>query len=208
TTAGLLTLSGGILAKGTNALTANAGLTMSGGALTSTSGAVRIAGNVSIAAASYIVFGSETWTVSGSWTDNSTSASWSIGTATVAFNASSAQPMTFAALPGNAPEFYNVTFNSGASTVTFTMTTKPLTGSVQTVSILNTSNGFYNLAVSGTVTQSTAIDVTNSLTVSGTLTTGGFNITGGSNLFVPDGGTLAAGTSTSTFTNVTMTGAV
>src|SRR5256885_2138219 len=298
TTSGLLTLSGGTVAKGTNALTANAGITMSGGALTSTSGAVSITGNVSIAAASYIVFGSETWTVSGSWTDNSTSAGWSIGTATVAFNASSAQTMTFAALPGNAPEFYNVTFNSGASTVTLTMTTNALawsgiltvqggggattlatsnlgltggaivvgnagvlaanasavsisgltmiggtsgtltlttgswavsgnwntsgagsafskgtstvtfTGAGQTVSILNASNGFYNLAVSGTVTQSTAIDVTNSLTVSGTLTTGGFNITGGSNLSVPDGGTLAAGTSTSTFTNVTMTGSI
>src|SRR5256885_3518034 len=296
TTSGLLTLSGGTLAKGTNALTANAGITMSGGALTSTSGAVSITGNVSIAAASYIVFGSETWTVSGSWTDNSTSASWSIGTATVAFNASSAQTMTFAALPGNAPEFSNVTFNSGASTVTFTMTTNALAwsgtvtvqvgrglttlatnnlgltggaiavgnagvlaanasavsvsdvsmiggasgtmtlttgswtvsgnwnttgagsafakgtstvtliGAGQIVSIRNASNGFYNLSVSGTLTQSTAIDVSNSLTVSGTLTTGGFNITGGSNLSVPDGGTLAAGTSTSTFTNVTMTG--
>src|SRR3989475_5814658 len=283
----------GSVAFGTNSLTSSGAATF-----TSTSGAVIITGNVSIAAASYIVFGSETWTVSGSWTDNSTSASWSIGTATVAFNASSAQTMTFAALPGNAPEFYNVTFNSGASTVTCTMTTNALawsgiltvqggggatplatsnlgligggitggnagvlaanasavsisgltmvggasgtltlttgswavsgnwntsgagsvfakgtstgtlTGAGQTVSILNTSNGFYNLAVSGTVTQSTAIDVTNSLTVSGTLTTGGFNHTGGSNLAVPDGGTLAAGTSTSTFTNVTMTGAV
>src|SRR5438132_826972 len=299
TTSGLLTLSGGTLAKGTNALTANAGLTMSGGALTSTSGAVTIIGNVSIAAAaSYIAFGSESWTVGGSWTNNSTSASWSIGTATVALNASSAQTMTFAALPGNAPEFYNVTFNSGASTVTFTMTTNALAwsgtltvqggsgvttlatnnlgltggpiavgnagvlaanasavsvsdlsmiggasgtltlttgswtvsgnwnttgagsafakgtstvtliGAGQTVSIRNASNGFYNLSVSGTLTQSTAIDVSNSLTVSGTLTTGGFNITGGSNLSVPDGGTLAAGTSTSTFTNVTMTGGV
>src|SRR2546428_8772105 len=261
---------------------------MSGGALTSTSGAVSITGNVSIAAASYIVFGSETWTVSGSWTDNSTSASWSIGTATVAFNASSAQTMTFAALPGNAAEFYNVTFNSGASTVTFTMATNDvawsgiltvqggggattlatgnlgltggaiavghagvpgsnapavsisgltmiggtsgtltlttgswavsgnwntsgagsvfskgtstvtLIGAGQTVSILNASNGFYNLAVSGTIAQSTAIDVTNSVTVSGTLTTGGFNITGGSNLFLPKGGPPAAGTATST----------
>src|SRR2546427_547060 len=91
TTTGLLTLSGGTLAKGTNAPTVNAGLTMSGGALTSTSGVVSITGNVSITApASYIVFGSESWTVSGSWTNNSTSASWSIRTPTVAFNAASA----------------------------------------------------------------------------------------------------------------------
>src|SRR5437899_21019 len=182
TTAGLLTLSGGILAKGTSALTANAGLTMSGGALTSTSGGVSITGNVSIAAASYIVFGSETWTVSGSWTDNSTSASWSIGTATVAFNASSAQTMTFAALPGNAPEFYNVTFNSGASTVTFTMTTNALAWS----GILTVQGG-------GGAT---------------TLATSNLGLTGGA-IVVGNAGVLAAnGSSTSTFTNVTMTGAV
>src|SRR5881296_3516936 len=272
TTAGLLTLSGGTFAKGTNALTANAGFTMSGGALTSTSGAVSIPGNVSIAAASYIVFGSETWTVSGSWTDNSTSASWSIGTATVAFNASSAQTVTFTmatnalawsgiltvqggggattlatgnlgltggaiavgnagvlAANASAVSISGLTMIGGTSgTLTLTTgswavsgnwntsgagsvfskgtSTVTLIGAGQTVSILNASNGFYNLAVSGTITQSTAIDVTNSVTVSGTLTTGGFNITGGSNLFVPNGGTLAAGTSTSTFTNVTMTG--
>src|SRR5256712_10425906 len=99
---------------------------MSAGALTSPSGVVSITGNVSIAAASYIVFGSETWTVSGSWTDNSTSAIWSIGTATPAFNASSAQTMTVAALPGNAPEVYNVNFHSGASTGTHTLTTNAL----------------------------------------------------------------------------------
>src|SRR5205823_989611 len=87
----------------------------------------------------------------------------------------------------------------GTSTVT-------LIGAAQTVSTLNSSNGFYNLAVSGTITESTAIDVSNSLTVAGTLTTGGFNITGGSNLVVPNGGTLAAGASACTFTNVTMTG--
>ena len=74
------------------------------------------------------------------------------------------------------------TFTKGTSTVT-------LIGAAQTVSTLNSSNGFYNLAVSGTITESTAIDVSNSLTVAGTLTTGGFNITGGSNLVVPNGGT-------------------
>src|SRR5207237_51452 len=90
-------------------------------------------------------------------------------------------------------------FTEGASTVT-------RIAAAQTGSTLNSSNGFYNLAVSGTITESTAIDVSNSLTVAGTLTTGGFNITGGSNLVVPNGGTLAAGASACTFTNVTMTG--
>src|SRR5437867_9524067 len=42
------------------------------------------------------------------------------------FNSSSAQTMTFASLPGNASEFNNATFNSGASTVTFTMATNHL----------------------------------------------------------------------------------
>src|SRR3989454_3981944 len=180
TTAGLLALSGGTLAKGTNALTANAGLTMSGGALTSTSGGVTITGNVSIAAgASYIAFGSESWTVSGSWTNNSTAASWSIGTATVAFNASSAQTMTFGALPGNAPEFYNVTFDSGASTVTFTMTTNAL-------------------AWSGNLTVQGGSGVT-------TLATNNLGLTGGS-IAVGNAGVLAANASAVSISDVSMIG--
>src|SRR2546428_12059916 len=152
---------------------------MSGGALTSTSGAVSITGNVSIAPASYIVFGSESWTVSGSWTNNSTSASWSIGTATVAFNASSAQTMTFAALPGNAPEFYNLTFNSGASTVTFTMTTNAL-------------------AWSGTLTVQGGGGAT-------TLATGNLGLTGGA-IGVGNAGVLAANASAVSVSGLTMIG--
>lgn len=180
TTAGLLTLSGGTLAKGTNALTANAGLTMSGGTLTSTSGAVNITGNVTISvAASYIAFGSEAWSVTGSWTNSSTSASWSIGTATVTFTSSSAQTMTFAALPANAPEFNDVTFNSGASTVTFTIATNPLVWS-------------------GTLTVQGGSGTT-------ILDTGDFNLTGG-DLAIGDAGQLTANASTVSVSNVTMTG--
>jgi len=69
-----------------------------------------------LAAASFISFGSESWTVSGSWTNNSTSASWSI--AGTYFTSILRPGDDFAALPANAPEFNNVTFNSGASTVT------------------------------------------------------------------------------------------
>src|SRR5712692_9045543 len=180
TAGGLLTLSGGTLAKGTNGLTANAGLTMSGGALTSTSGAVAIAGNVTISsAASYIAFGSESWTVSGSWTNSSTSASWSIGTATVTFTSSSAQTMTFAALPASAAEFNNVTFNSGASTVTFTMAARALSWA-------------------GTLTVQGGSGTT-------TLATSNFSLTGGAPA-IGNAALLVANASTTTVSNVTMNG--
>src|SRR2546428_793780 len=283
-------------------------LTVSPAVSTTFAGSLTWTGTLAFTNAGTVAFGTNSLTSSGASTFTFASATitmssgdWDTSSATT-FTATSST-VTFSGtgnlrIGGSAPEFYNVTFNSGASTVTFTMTTNALawsgiltvqggggattlatsnlgliggvitvgnagvlaanasavsvsgltmiggasgtltlttgswavsgnwntsgagsvfakgtstvtlTGAGQTVSLLYTSNGVYNLAVSGTVTHSTALDVTNSLTVSGTLTTGGFNITGGSNLVVPDGGTLAAGTSTSTFTNVTMTGAV
>lgn len=277
-----LVVSGGTLAKSTFTLAA-ATLTLSGGALTSTSGNGTVTGNVSISsAASYFAFGSETWTIGGSWTNSSTSASWSPGTGTVVFNAGAARTMTFGALP--VAEFNNVqlsptaaatftmaanglrwsgtltlnnnatlstanlalnggnltvnngsTLSAGSSTVNVanvTMTggasgsivltagvwavtgswntsgagsvftkgtsTITLSGTAQTVAILNPANGFYNLTVSGTITQGGAIDVTNTLSVAGTLTTSNNNITGASSLTVTATGTLVAGSSSLT----------
>jgi len=181
TTAGLLTLSGGVLSKGTNALTANAGLTLSGGALTSVSGAVSIAGNVTISAASsYIAFGSESWTVSGSWTNGSASGSWSAGTATVTFDSAASRTMTFASLPGSAPEFRNVVFDAGPSTVTFTMAGNPLRWS-------------------GTLTVQGGSGTT-------TLATADLALAGGA-LSVGDAGLLTSNASAVSITNVTMAGA-
>lgn len=76
-------------------------------------------GNVRIDGASAYVTSTAggSWTVSGSWTNNSTSASWSFA-APITFNATSAQTMTFANVT---QEFGgNVTFSSGNGT-TFTM---------------------------------------------------------------------------------------
>jgi len=129
-----LTISVGGLAKGPHALTVNGNLTLAGGYLTSTSGTVSIAGNVDISSASsYIVFGSEAWTVSGNWTNASTSASWSSGSAVVTFNATSDQTMTFAGanLAGN--EFSTIVFNSGSSTTTFTMASGGLVATAITI---------------------------------------------------------------------------
>lgn len=120
-----MTVVAGTYAKGTSTLTLDGtgtALTMSGGDLTSTSGAVSITGSVSISTSSAIDFGSETWTVSGSWDNNTTDAAvWDEGTGTMIFNSSTDQPMDFAAAAiGTDPEFYNVTFNStSASPVVF-----------------------------------------------------------------------------------------
>src|SRR2546428_1529295 len=95
------------------------------GALNSRSSAVAILGDVVIGAANaYVTNVGGSWTVSGSWTNASTSVSWSFA-ASVTFNSSASQTMTFGNLT---PEFAgNVTFNSGASTVTFAMASNALT---------------------------------------------------------------------------------
>src|SRR5437879_9287278 len=120
--------------------------------------------------------GAGLWTGSGAWTNVSTSASWSFA-ASITFNASSSQTMAFANL---APEFGgNVTFNSGASTATFTMAANSLRWS----GILTVQGG------SGTTT----------------LTTNDLALTGGA-LAIGDAGLLVANASTTAVSNVTMIG--
>jgi len=89
--------------------------------------------------------------------------------------------MTFAALPANAPEFNNVTFNSGASTVTFTMVTNAVVWS-------------------GTLTVQGGSGTT-------ALATGNLGLTGGA-LNIGDAGVLTANASTVQVSNVTMTSGV
>src|SRR5947199_8340803 len=56
------------------------------GSLTANGSAVVVNGNVNVSAANgYVVMGSSTWTVTGTWTNASTSASWSAWTGTVTF---------------------------------------------------------------------------------------------------------------------------
>src|SRR5437879_9277201 len=122
-----LNISSGGLAMGAHALTVNGSLTLAGGYLTATSGSASIARNVNVSAASsYIAFGSGTWIISGNWTNASTSAFWSAGSAVVTFDATTDQTMTFAGanLAGN--EFSTIEFDSGSSTTTFTMASQGL----------------------------------------------------------------------------------
>ena len=123
-----LTISGSTIAKGTASLTVQENLTMSGGDLTSTSGTVSVTGNVDISSASAIDFGSEAWTVTGTWTNASTDGTiWEAGTGTVTFTSATGGTMTFAGTNLTEDEFSSVTFGSSASTAqTFTMATRGL----------------------------------------------------------------------------------
>src|SRR5438309_939251 len=131
-----------ILTTGANlGITAGALTVSTFGALTANGSAITVNGNVSISAASgYLILNTSTWTVTGTWTNVSTSASWSPGTGTVTFNSAAGGTMTFAGanLAGN--EFNNITFASSAGTPqTFTMSTRAL-------------NWAGTLVVSGTLT--------------------------------------------------------
>src|SRR5438093_8572323 len=98
------------------------------GSLTANGSALVVNGNVTVSAANgYVVMGSSIWTVTGTWTNASTSASWTPGSGTVTFTSATGGTMTFAGtnLPGN--EFNNISFiSSAASAQTFTMATSVL----------------------------------------------------------------------------------
>src|SRR5436309_5095446 len=98
------------------------------GSLTANGSALVVNGNVTVSAANgYVVMGSSIWTVTGTWTNASTSASWTPGSGTVTFTSATGGTMTFAGtnLPGN--EFNNISFtSSAASAQTFTMATRAL----------------------------------------------------------------------------------
>src|SRR2546430_2540701 len=166
---------------------ANLGVTVGGlavstfGALTSNASAISINGNVNISAANgYLVMNSSTWTVTGTWTNASTSASWGAGTGTVTFNSATGGTMTFAGANLSGSEFNNITFgSSAASAQTFTMSTRAL-----------------NWA--GTLIVSDGSSTT-------ALATANLGLTGGA-LNVGNGGILTANASTVTVSSVTMTG--
>jgi len=161
-----LTLSGSVIAKGTASLTIQGALTMSGGDLTSTSGAVSVTGNVNISSAlSAIDFGSESWTVSGTWTNASTDATWDAGTGTVLFDAAAGGTMTFADTNLAEDEFNNVTFTSNAGTSqTFTLATRGVRWG-GTLTVTDTSGG--------TILAKATLGLTGgALTVSGTAASG------------------------------------
>src|SRR5438552_4151374 len=285
---GTLTVNGGsVLASGTFTLTvATLAANMAGGITAGAAGTKTITGNVSIAAAGYFSFGAATWNFGGSWTNSSTSGSWSVGTGTVVFNSGSSRTMTFANLgvsefnnvqfsPTAAATFTmvtnglrwggtltlnnnatlstgnlaltgsggNLTVNNGAtltagtsvvsatnvtmtggtsgaitasgswtvsgnwdtsgagSVLTAALSTVTLSGTAKTVRILNASNGFGALTISGTVSASSAITLSALLTVSGTFDTtatnyglsigGGLTVSGVAGILRSNGSTVS-----------------
>jgi len=231
---GNMTITGtAIVAKSTFAInlssTSSANLTLSGGAITSTSGAVT-ANSVNVSSASsYVTFGSETWTISGTWTNASTSGSWAPGTATVVFKPSTSKTMTFAgANLGSTNEFNNVTFDSAASgstSITFTMSTRALqwggtliaqqTGASSGTETLATANlaltgGAMTIANKSVLTANTStVSVTN-LTMTGgtsgtiTITSGAWSVSGNWDTSGASS-TFTQGTSSVAFTGATKT---
>src|SRR5205807_5155903 len=164
---------------------ANLGITSGGltvttfGALVANGSAVSINGNVSISAANgYLVLNSSTWTITGTWTNASTSAAWGAGTGTVTFNSATGGTMTFAGANLSGSEFNNIMFGSSAASVQiFTMSTRAM-----------------NWA--GTLTVSDGSSTT-------ALATANLGLTGGA-LNVGNGGILTANASTITVSSGTM----
>src|SRR5207245_4934254 len=65
------------------------------GRLTANGSTVAVNGNVNVSAANgYVVMGSSIWTVTGTWTNASASASWTPGTGTVTFTSATGGTMT------------------------------------------------------------------------------------------------------------------
>jgi hypothetical protein len=204
-------------------------LTLSGGNIacaTSTTTAAVAAVNIS-AAASYIDFGSGAWTVSGTWTNATTTASWDAGTNTVTFTSATGGTMTFAGANLAEAEFNNVTFTSSAGTAqTFTMATRQLdwagtlsiTDSSGTTALATANLGLTGGAVSvgnaGILTANTstvsASDVTMTGGTSGTITlssTASWSVSGSWNTSGA-GSTFTAATSTVTMTGASKTVAI
>jgi len=112
------------------------------------------------------------WTVSGAWTNNSTSSSWSFFATSITFTSSTSRTMKFGNLPIGPPtaEFFSsVSFIPSSGTPTFTMTTNALLW-----------------------------DTSSALTISSaTLVTSGLALTGGS-VVIDNNGVLTASSSTIT----------
>src|SRR3989441_3753296 len=67
------------------------------GSLTANASTVVVNGNANVSAANgYVVMGSSIWTVTGTWTNASTSASWTPGTGTVTFTSATGGTTTSA----------------------------------------------------------------------------------------------------------------
>src|SRR6266566_589481 len=95
------------------------------GLLTGSSAVTVTSVNVAVAVAYITSTSSGSWTVSGSWTNASTSASWSFF-APILFNSTTNQSFDFNGTAGQDLMSGNVTFNPAAGTPTYTLAAHPL----------------------------------------------------------------------------------
>ncbi|TLZ77759.1 MAG: hypothetical protein E6K08_02580 [Methanobacteriota archaeon] len=224
--AALLTVNGTFDTTAANyALTMGGGLTLGGANATLRTQAsnVSITGNVTVANASGVIGSASggSWIVSGSWTNASSSASWSFS-APITFNSSSARSMMFAALPSGNAEFVDVTFDGGASTVTYTMAANTLVwsgtlrvqgGSGTTTLVtanLGLAGGSLTIGNAGILMASGSPVIVSNVTVTGG-SSGVIIVTSGSWTVLGNwdssgvGSILTAGTSTMTFAGTSKT---
>src|SRR5437867_1772516 len=187
---GTLTVNGGsVLASGTFTLTvATLAANMAGGITAGAAGTKTITGNVSIAAAGYFSFGAATWNFGGSWTNSSTSGSWSVGTGTVVFNSGSSRTMTFANL--GVSEFNNVQFSPTAA-ATFTMVTNGLRWGGTLTLNNNATLSTANLALTGTGGNLTVNNGATLTTGTSTVSVANVTMTGGTSGTITASGTWA-----------------
>lgn len=215
--AGAVTLNGTISWFGTTvglAIASGGTFNSNGFSLTSTNGielrnntpgtpAVLIAGTSTVSSGRVDILDSSnyitstaagSWTVSGTWTDNSTSVSWSFA-APMTFTSATGGTMTFAGTNLAGAEFANVTFTSSAGTAqTFTMATRGLNLS----GTLTVSDGTSTTALttSGSNLAITAGQI--SVAAGGILTANASTMTlnGSGTVWSSTGGTFTPGTST------------
>src|SRR5437773_2558392 len=187
---GTLTVNAGaVLASSTFTLTAaTLAANMAGGLTAGAAGTKTINGNVSIAATGFVNFGGATWTFSGSWTNSSTSGSWSAGTGTVVFNSGASRTMTFGNLGFS--EFSNVQFSPTAA-ATFTMATNALRWG-GTLTLNNNANlATANLALTGTGGNLTVNNGATLTTGTSTVSVANVTMTGGTSGTITASGTWA-----------------
>src|SRR2546428_398592 len=98
------------------------------GSLTANGSAFVVNGNVSVSAANgYVVMGSSVWTVTGTWTNASTSASWTPGTGTVTFTSATGGAVTIRGAGLSGEQVNKLSFTpSAASAQTLTNATRAL----------------------------------------------------------------------------------
>lgn len=152
------------------------------GASLNTGSRVMVTGSVSVnVSTAYLVLGSSVWTATGSWTNSSTSASWSGGTSHVILSSSSSVNITPAGTNLPVDEFYDVTVQS-ASGISYTIQTRDLHVG-NTLTVKGTGTAYVNLITNsrGIVADSILVQSLGRVLMSGTsdfVTFGTLQVTG------------------------------